>query len=138
MDKKKRKCYSDTQLAEALASIQQGMSIYQASKRYNVPETTLRSKRDELYENEKCGRQPVLTLGEEKQIVDWIHYLDRRGFPVNKEQLLHSVSKLVENLKRPFLLKMGYLEKNGFWALCKDIQQCQNVWHEIFQQVETK
>lgn len=114
MDMKKRKCYTDAQVAEALLSIRQGMSIYQASKQYNVPKTTLRSKRDELYENEKCGKQPVLNRNEEKQVVDWIHYLGKSGFPVTKEQLLHTVSKLVENLNRPNPFKDGVPGKKWF------------------------
>ncbi|XP_075975831.1 uncharacterized protein LOC142976394 isoform X1 [Anticarsia gemmatalis] len=114
MDRKKRKCYTNAQVAEALSSIRQGLSIYQASKQYNVPETTLRSKRDELYENEHCGKQPVLNLNEERQIVDWVHYLDKCGFPVTKHQLLHTVSKLVENLQRPNPFKDGVPGKKWF------------------------
>ncbi|XP_060808094.1 uncharacterized protein LOC132903545 [Amyelois transitella] len=114
MDRKKRKRYTNAQVAEALLSIRQGMSIYKASRQYNVPETTLRSKRDELYENERCGKQPVLNLNEERQIVDWIHYLGKCGFPVTKDQLLHTVSKLVENLQRPNPFKDGVPGKKWF------------------------
>lgn len=114
MDGKKRKCYTNAQVAEALSSIRQGMSIYKASRQYNIPETTLRSKRDELYENEHCGKQPVLNLNEERQIVDWIHYLGKCGFPVTKNQLLHTVSKLVENLQRPNPFKDGMPGKKWF------------------------
>lgn len=79
-----------------------------------MPETTLWSKRDELYNNEKCGKEPVLNLNDEKQMIDWIHYLGKCGFPVTKEQLLHTVAKLVENLNRPNSFKDGVPGKNGF------------------------
>lgn len=114
MNKKKRKCYTNAQVTEALSSIRRGMSIYKASRLYNVPESTLRNKRDERYENEHCGKQPVLTLNEERQIVDWIHYLHQCGFPVTKKQLLHTVSKLVENLQRPNPFKDGVPGKNWY------------------------
>lgn len=95
--------------------IQQGMSVYKASKLYNVPETTLRNKRQDLYSNEKCGKKPVLNLNEEEQIVDWIHYLCKCGFPVTKKQLLHTVSKLVKDLGRPNKFKDGVPGKK--WIL---------------------
>lgn len=115
MDGKKRKCYTNSQVAKALSMIQQGMSVYKASKLYNVPETTLRNKRQDLYSNEKCGKKPVLNLNEEEQIVDWIHYLCKCGFPVTKKQLLHTVSKLVEDLGRPNKFKDGVPGKK--WIL---------------------
>lgn len=114
MVKKKRKKYTKAQVAKALSSIQQGMSIYKASKLYKVPESTLRNKRDEIYVNEKCGRQPVLNKSEEKQIVDWIRYLSTAGFPVSKNQLLHTVSTLVENLNRPNPFKHGVPGKSWY------------------------
>lgn len=70
--------------------------------------------RDELYNNEKCGKQPVLNQNEEKQIVDLIHYLGKCRFPVTKEQLLHTVAKLVENLNRPNPFKDGVPGKKWF------------------------
>ncbi|XP_063369793.1 uncharacterized protein LOC134658117 [Cydia amplana] len=118
-EKKKRKLYSDSNLAEALDQISKGMSIYQASKTYNIPESTLRDKRDKKYKNTKCGTQPILTLQEEKQIVDWIHYLGRIGFPVSKQQLLEVVSKLVKSLNRPNPFKDGVPGKGWFQQFMK-------------------
>lgn len=65
MDKKKRKTYTDAELKEALASVANGTSIYQASKQFYIPETTLRNKRDGKYGENKCGVAPVLALSEE-------------------------------------------------------------------------
>ncbi|XP_063543894.1 uncharacterized protein LOC134752214 [Cydia strobilella] len=105
--KRKRKLYTHSQLNKALEQISQGMTIYQASKNYNIPETTLRDKRDRRYKNPKCGVQPILSVQDETQIVDWIHYLDSSGVPVNKKRLLDIVSKFAKNLNRPNPFKDG-------------------------------
>lgn len=113
-EKKKRKLYTDSQLAEALDQISQGMSIYQASKHYNIPETTLRDKRNKRYKNPKCGVQPILTTKEEKQIVDWLHYLGSSGVHVGKKQVLEVVQRFVRNLDRRTPFKDGVPGKGWF------------------------
>lgn len=119
MERKKRKCYSEVQLSEAITAVNRGMTIYQASKQYHIPETTLRDKRDGKYTNDKPGLQPVLTLSEETNIVDWIHYLGRAGFPVTKEQLLDVVAKLVKNLSRTNPFKDGVPGRYWFEGFLK-------------------
>jgi hypothetical protein len=60
-----------------------------------------------------------LTAQEEKQIVDWIHFLGRTGFPVGKQQLLEVVRKLVINLDRPNPFKDGLPGKGWFQNFMK-------------------
>lgn len=105
MDRPKRKKYTANQLDTALMAINNGANIYETAKKYGIPRTTLRDKRDNKYSNENCGIQTVFTKDEECQLIDWIHYMARLGFPVTKYQLLESASKLVETLKRPHPFK---------------------------------
>lgn len=100
MEPQKRKQYTSHQLNAALLAINEGISIYEASKTYGIPRTTLRDKRNNKYTNEHCGKQTVLTKDEENKLVDWIFYLWNSGFPVTKDQLLETVAKLAENLGR--------------------------------------
>lgn len=119
METKKRKKYTNAELISALELIKQGTSIYQASRQFNIPETTIRNKRDGIYENDTCGVQPVLNIQEEKRVVDWVHYLGKCGFPVTKEQLLDTVAALVKNLERPNPFKDGRPGKNWFLGFLK-------------------
>ncbi|KAF9411109.1 hypothetical protein HW555_009971 [Spodoptera exigua] len=114
MEPQKRKQYASALLEAALLAINEGTSIYEASKTYGIPRTTLRDKRNNKYINEHCGKQTVLTKEEEKRLVDWIFYLGKSGFPVTKDQLLETVAKLVENLNRSNPFKDGVPGKGWF------------------------
>jgi hypothetical protein len=100
-----RKKYTKKDLQNAITEINNGSSVYKVSRDYNIPETTLRDKRDKKYCGDIPGRKTILSKAEETKIVDWIHYLGKQGFPVTKEQLKQGVAKLVENLKRPNTFK---------------------------------
>ena len=102
-----KKKYTVEDLESAFIAINNGSSVYKASREYNIPETTLRDKRDQKYSGHIAGRKTVLSKSEETKIVDWIHYLGKHGFPVSKEQLKQGVAKLVENLNRPNTFKDG-------------------------------
>ncbi|CAG4988713.1 unnamed protein product [Colias eurytheme] len=119
MDRLKRKKYTAHQLDAALMAITNGASVYETSKKFGIPRTTLRDKRDNKYSNEKCGVQTVFTKDEERQLIDWIHYLGRLGFPVTKDQLLETVSKLVETLNRPNPFKDGVPGRHWFQNFLK-------------------
>ncbi|XP_053615028.2 uncharacterized protein LOC128677887 [Plodia interpunctella] len=102
-----RKKYTKEDVQNAIMAINNGSSVYKVSRQYNIPETTLRDKRDKKYCGDVAGRKTILSKSEETKIVDWIHYLGKQGFPVSKEQLKQGVAKLVENLNRPNTFKDG-------------------------------
>ncbi|XP_072946806.1 uncharacterized protein [Epargyreus clarus] len=109
-NKKKReykKRYTEENLQEAIAAINNGCSIYKVSKYYNIPATTLRDKRSRRYCSDAPGRKTILTKEEEGDIVDWINYLGKHGFIVTRDQLRRGVTKVVENLNRPTPFKDG-------------------------------
>lgn len=53
----------------------------------------------------RSGPNPVFTAEEEKQLVDYLLLMSRRGFPLTKNQLLNVVQDLVTKLdkKTPFV-----------------------------------
>ena len=86
----KRKRYSADEFNQALREIHHGMTVYAASKRFNIPESTLRLHRNGGG-NEKSGRKTMLNADTEKQIADWIVKCAARGGPITKLQLLEAV-----------------------------------------------
>lgn len=98
---KKTKGYTQEDVKAALDQIAKGMPLREATKRYNVPRSTLYCKFKNIYPVE-CSKGPptILSKEEESLLTEWIIYCCDRGFPVNKNQLLDSVSKLVTTLGR--------------------------------------
>jgi len=61
----------------------------------------------------KLGAPTVLTEEEEEIIVRWIIKIGRAGFPVTKDQVISSVTKVVQKLNRPNPFKDGI--PGRFW-----------------------
>lgn len=97
---RKRCLYSKDSLHEALCAINAGMNVHAASKKFNIPRSTLDAKKKKVYADKKPGIPTVLSNEEENTLIDWIFYLSRRGFPVTKNQLLDSVQMLIKSLQR--------------------------------------
>ena len=95
-----RLCYSKEHLAVALEEIHNGKRISEVSRKYNIPESTIRAKKLGIYANKKPGPAPVLTAEEETDLVNWIFCCCEKGFPVTKAQLLESVRVICVNLKK--------------------------------------
>lgn len=72
--------YTKESVLEALKEIQNGMSIRNASKKFNIPKTTLLYKHNGKYSlDKKSGPGTVLTTEEEDKIEQWILQLAARG-----------------------------------------------------------
>lgn len=93
--------YSEKDLNKALDAVAEGMSYGKASRTYGVPKTTILYKFNGKYPV-KCRMGPptVLSTLEEKLLSDWILHMQKCGFPITKFQLLESVQKLLNALKR--------------------------------------
>lgn len=102
MPPKKYCSYSKEDLQNALRDIKNGIPCSVAAKSYHVPRTTLIGKIKGTYPEEcKSGVSTVLTSQEEDILVNWILNMAKMGFPINKDQLLDSVTLLCKELKRP-------------------------------------
>lgn len=82
------KSYTEEQVAEALAAIQNGTSLRQASKNWAIPKTTLANRlsgrlpREIAHESEQ--RFSVL---EEEQLASWVLCQANLGFPPTYQEL---------------------------------------------------
>ncbi|XP_050509916.1 uncharacterized protein LOC126886858 [Diabrotica virgifera virgifera] len=118
---KKRMKYPRENIQKAIEDINlKRLSIRQASKIYNVPKSTLLDTMKEKYKTPgNIGGPTVLSSSEEDLIIKWIIEMGNVGFPVTRSQLVDSVSKLIQNLKRKTPFKNyipGKKWYNGFLA----------------------
>lgn len=96
------------------------MTIYRASKVYNIPNQTLHDKINKKYKKqESAGAPTVLSSTEEGLLVKWVLHMAEIGFPVTKDQLLHSVAKLLIGLNRPNPFKDGVPGRHWYEAFLK-------------------
>ena len=100
--KKLNKKYQPDDMRKALEDIKENqVPVRAASRKYNVPFSTLWSKYNGKYPvDARPGPATILTSKEEQLLVQWILHLSATGFCVDKEQLLNSVQKLVRDGKR--------------------------------------
>jgi len=96
----KRKQYSPDSLKYAIEALKNGLSLRKAVNAFGVPVVTLYRKKDNPDVNSKPGPSTVFTEEEEAKIVNWIIYRAERGYPVTKTELLDSIQKYVDQLKK--------------------------------------
>lgn len=108
-EKKQVRCtYSKENLLSAVQEAKNGiMPIAEIARKYNVPESTIRSKRDNKYADKKPGPATVLSTQEEHEIAHWIFLCYQRGFPITKSQLLESVEVICQKIKREIPFSNG-------------------------------
>lgn len=83
--------------------MKKGMSLRAASKKYGIPHST-------LFRKSKGGSQLATTMGaptrftkeQENILVKWIVEMARAGFPISKDTLVHSASKLAQEYNIKF------------------------------------
>ncbi|XP_033332590.2 tigger transposable element-derived protein 1 isoform X1 [Megalopta genalis] len=102
--KKQRMLYTNESINLAVKAVKSGMPINAASRKYQIPRSTLHSKVIGLYDNKKPGPVSILPPNQESLLVEWIFECSCRGHPVTKMQLLNSVRILVKEMgiKTPF------------------------------------
>nr|CAI5830211.1 unnamed protein product [Callosobruchus analis] len=91
--------YTENAMQNALDAVRlQSMPISTACKKFNVPRTSVRNRLDGKTKD-GCRRVgPECDVGPEieQKLVAWILDCSSRGFPINKEGLLYSVQKILE------------------------------------------
>uniref|UniRef100_A0A336MFM0 CSON002321 protein n=1 Tax=Culicoides sonorensis TaxID=179676 RepID=A0A336MFM0_CULSO len=99
-------CYDSQSLKSAIDAVMNGEKIYPTSKKYGIPETTLRYKikGKSAPEKQNSGKVSILSTQVEKQLVDWCISCSRMGFGVTTDMLLDSVQKYVQKsgIETPF------------------------------------
>ena len=98
-NKTKRLQYSKEDVLHVLKEVKRGESIARVSRKYRIPESTLRAKKENKYSDKKPGPASMMSTEEEEEVVNWIFHCCKAGFPVTKSQLLISVQGICKNLK---------------------------------------
>lgn len=96
--------YTKKDLDRALIEIQNNedtLPVRKIAEKYGIPRTTLRLHRDHPGHKTSMGPMPILTHLEEGKLEEWIITCARKGFPRNKENILDSVQKFLEENPRP-------------------------------------
>ena len=92
--------YTKETLNLALEEVKKGHSVFATANKYNIPESTLRAKKENKYADKKPGPATVLTMTEENDLVDWIFNCSRKGFPLTKDQVYESVKYFCKKVGR--------------------------------------
>lgn len=121
--KKQRKMYQydADNLKNALFEVRENkMKIREACRRFNVPKTTLLDRLSGRVSDtlKKPGPPPLLSVEGEERIKNWVINLAKCGFPVKKEMLLNTVSKIASDTN-PNLFKNGVPQQTWYLNFLK-------------------
>lgn len=83
--------YTKDDLQKAILEVEDGSSIYSASKKYGIPEQTVRRWIIRKPSRHGQGRSSFLTPAEEKCIVEALQFLEKCGFPFDRKDVLNVV-----------------------------------------------
>ena len=77
-------------------------SLYAACKAYGIPQSTVRYRLSGKWTRKaRKGPPTVLTGDEEQKLVQYLKTMEKKGFPVVKELLLHKVKTFFGTNSRP-------------------------------------
>lgn len=122
-EKLSRLNYSEEALAEAMKDVAKGIPYRAASIKHKVPFSTIRCKHLGIYPiGKKSGPSTILTEDEEKELVDWMILMSKKGFPLTKQMLLDSVAHIMKKFPEITLLTMAGQGGISSRAFSSDIQ----------------
>lgn len=103
--KNRRLNYNRADVELAVKEVLSGIKIAEASRKYHIPESTIRARKLGKYSDKPPGPSTVLSNAEENELVEWITYCCKQGFPVTKNKLVENVKILCDhdNRETPFL-----------------------------------
>ncbi|XP_053399609.1 uncharacterized protein LOC128557064 [Mercenaria mercenaria] len=112
--------YDRANLLRAFQASQKGMSVYRASREYNVPESTLRGRtRGLVAVDVTVGFKPLFSLDEEEKLVKHISYMAGIGYGYNVSKIKYMTRDYALHLgKLLSLLKVSVIV--GFMTLLRD------------------
>ena len=96
-----RKNYDEKTISRALEDIlNNGLSKKAASRKYGIPRSTLQFRLSEKFTKSTFGPSPILSVDEEKMLVDWVFHSHKKGFPRRKEDLQISIKSFLDEKPR--------------------------------------
>ena len=93
----KGKKYSTEDMNKALKEVSEGSSVYSASKRNNIPKSTL-SDRCNMKGDVKQGKQLMFSPKIEQETANWIVKTAKRSGPVARKQILEKVRRIRQKI----------------------------------------
>lgn len=104
MPNKKRAQWAEEQLVDAMNAVRNGMPPFRAASMYNIPRRTLRNHLESGSFKKKLGRHPILSEGQERELVRRIGRLCDVGMPLTPKILRKSVYAFVNetNIRHTF------------------------------------
>ncbi|XP_045167512.2 uncharacterized protein LOC123530804 [Mercenaria mercenaria] len=108
---RKQKIHDQQVINKAIAEIDKGKSVYSISKKYEIPETTLRNHARGKYRGHKTsfGPKHLLNASEETTLVSYVLYMADRGFPLTRK-VIKNLAKEVVQISQP-----GYTGPSKKW-----------------------
>ena len=98
-----RNSYSKEILNKAIAAVNSGLTVNEASRKFRIPRSSLYIKVSSKYDILKAGNTPLLALQAEDKLTQWLEYMLTLGRPVSKEHIINSAALLArETKKNPF------------------------------------
>lgn len=77
-------------------------TLYGACKTYGIPQSTVRYRLSDKWTTKvRKGPKTVLTEDEERKLVKFAIVMEKKGFPIVKELLLHKVKTFFDIVSRP-------------------------------------
>ena len=93
----KRKKYSTEDMNKALKEVSEGSSVYSASKRHNIPKSTLCQRRH-MKGDVKKGKKFMFSPKTEQEIANWIVKTAKCSGPVARKQILEKVRRIRQKI----------------------------------------
>lgn len=112
--------YSEESLLHAVQEINEGAKIRETARKYGIPHSKLINKiklRSPIVR--KMGPPSILTPHEEELLCRWINAMAKKGFPINKQNLMHTVHDIVSKDNRPTVFKDNLPGRTWFESFLK-------------------
>ena len=105
----KHKQWSDVSVAAAVDQVQQqGLSLRESSRLYNIPLETFRRRVNETVAIDcRPGPRTVLTEEEETKLADYLLRMSEMGYGLTREGVMGLAYSIVEKSKRPHPFQNG-------------------------------
>ena len=93
--------YTEDELKAAINKVRvEKKAIYGVAKEFNIPRATLRRWIVSTPSHQGRGRNTVLSLDEEKLIVDAVKFVSNCGFPQSRTDIRNMVQSFIQDIKR--------------------------------------
>jgi len=97
----------------AVEAVKEGMSQRKAAEKFGVKKSAVGDHMKKRWKSFVSGSKPLLTVDEEKQIVDWINGSLARGAPRRSLEVIAAANKILHNRSgsQDRLLGAGWLQR---------------------------